>query len=101
MNKPQRHSMLARLRVCDPARSDEVLTQLACLRESTLAEPGCLRFDIFGVTRETGQLLLLEAFVDTEAFSRHLQAAHTQAYFALKLTEVVECVELEPVGLDA
>lgn len=74
---------------------------LAALQALTLQEPGCLRFELFQFVESPRDLLLLEAFVDEAAFSLHLQAPYTQAYFSLAMTEVVEKTPLQELRTDA
>lgn len=84
------HCALAVLRVRDGHEIGAVLEQLRNLQVLTRQEAGCRRFDFFQSLADPGHLWLLEAFVDEAAFTRHLEAPYTQAYFALRMTELVE-----------
>lgn len=56
----------------------EVLTHVAELRESSLAEPGCLAYEVFHGIDEPGKVLLLERYRDDAALDAHRQSAHYQ-----------------------
>lgn len=59
----------------------EVLAHLAGLRQASLAEPGCLGYEVFRAADEaaTTQLLLLERYRDDAALEAHRQSPHYQA----------------------
>ena len=58
---------------------DEVLGVIAELRPKSLAEPGCLGYEVFESTDEPRTLLLLEHYRNTEALEAHKLSEHYQA----------------------
>lgn len=57
----------------------EVLSILAELRPASLAEPGCLSYEVYQGVGAAGSLLLLERYSDQAAIDAHKQSAHYQA----------------------
>ena len=57
---------------------DSVLALVAELRPPTLAEPGCLGYDVFRSTDQPGELLLVERYRDQAAIEAHRASAHYQ-----------------------
>lgn len=57
---------------------DEVLSVVSELRPQSLAEPGCLGYEVFESKDEPRTLLLLEHYRDAEALEAHKQSAHYQ-----------------------
>jgi len=55
-----------------------VLELIAELRPRTLAEPGCLGYDVFRHLDAPGELLLLERYRDDIALEAHRASAHYQ-----------------------
>jgi quinol monooxygenase YgiN len=53
-----------------------VLELVATLRQSTLAEPGCLGYDVFRSVENQGELLLLERYRDNAAIEAHRNSPH-------------------------
>ncbi|WP_306602779.1 putative quinol monooxygenase [Azonexus sp.] len=88
------------LRIREEHDLPAVWQALAALQALTRQESGCLRFDLFQFAEKPDALLLIEEFVDAAAFSRHLQAPYTQAYFSLAMTEVVEKTPLLELKID-
>jgi quinol monooxygenase YgiN len=60
-------------------RLGEVLGHVAELRRSSLAEPGCLGYEVFNGMHEPATVLLLEHYRDDAALDAHRQSAHYQA----------------------
>jgi len=58
--------------------ADTVLSLVGTLREKTLAEPGCLGYDVFRDVWAPDQLLLIERYADNAAIEAHRAAAHYQ-----------------------
>lgn len=58
---------------------DEVLAILAEVRPQTLAEPGCLGYEIYRGVDSPHSLLLLEHYRDDAALEAHRQSAHYQS----------------------
>lgn len=67
--------VIARWRM-DEARVAEVLELVGTLRQQSLAEPGCLGYEVFRDTNAPGSLLLLERYRDNAAIEAHRQAPH-------------------------
>lgn len=57
----------------------EVLAILAEVRPQTLAEPGCLGYEIYRGVDAPHSLLLLEHYRDEAALEAHRQSAHYQS----------------------
>ena len=57
----------------------EVLAILAEVRPQTLAEPGCLGYEIYRGVDSPHSLLLLEHYRDEAALEAHRQSAHYQS----------------------
>jgi len=55
---------------------ETVLSLVCALQRATLAEPGCLGYDVFRSVDTPNELLLLERYVDTAAIDAHRAAAH-------------------------
>lgn len=58
---------------------DEVLAHVAVLRWASLAEPGCLGYEVFRAVNAPNTLLLHESYRDDAALDAHRQSAHYQA----------------------
>ena len=80
--------MTAELRVKDEKRVQQTLEALSTLSAITRTEPGCRLFMLHQDLSDPQRLFLWERWDDEAALKKHLAAAHTQAYFALDLTEV-------------
>jgi quinol monooxygenase YgiN len=80
--------MTAELRVKDEQRVQETLDALSKLSATTRSEPGCRLFMLHQDLSDPQRLFLWERWDDEAALKQHLTAPHTQAYFALDLTEV-------------
>jgi len=80
--------MTAELRIKDAQRVQETLDALSRLSTTTRTEPGCRLFMLHQDLSDPQRLFLWERWDDEAALQKHLAAAHTQAYFALDLTEV-------------
>ncbi|HSI56051.1 MAG TPA: putative quinol monooxygenase [Ideonella sp.] len=70
-------TVLARWKVA----ADEVSTVLslvAALRKDTLAEVGCLAYDVFRGVEAPGEILLIERYLDAAAVDAHRATPHYQ-----------------------
>ena len=54
----------------------EVLGLVARLREPSLAEPGCLGYEVYRSVNAAGELLLLERYRDEAAIEAHRGSSH-------------------------
>lgn len=57
---------------------DHVLAQVVEVRTASLAEPGCLGYEVFRATDATDTLLLVERYRDHAAIQAHRESAHYQ-----------------------
>jgi quinol monooxygenase YgiN len=57
----------------------QVLALVDELRPASLAEPGCLGYEVYQNVGTPGSLLLLERYRDAAALEAHKQSAHYQA----------------------
>jgi quinol monooxygenase YgiN len=77
-----------------PGRSVELHYALKALETETRKEPGCREFSFFRALSSDDSFLLLENFVDQQAFDRHMQLPHTKTFFQLGLTASVQATDL-------
>jgi 4-carboxymuconolactone decarboxylase len=80
----------AELRLKDLARLDAACQGLTALAQQTLQEPGCSIFTVHHDPSTPTRFVLWERFDDEAAYRRHFEQAHTLAYLAQDLTEVVQ-----------
>ena len=59
---------------------DEVLDLVARLRAASLAEPGCVSYEVYTALDAPGTLLLLEHYRDSAALDAHRASPHYQRY---------------------
>jgi quinol monooxygenase YgiN len=57
---------------------DTVLAHVAVLRPQSLAEPGCLGYEVLRSVDEPTHLVLIEHYRDGTALDAHLNSAHYQ-----------------------
>lgn len=62
-----------------PGALDELLSIIAELRPKSLAEPGCLSYEVFQALDTPPGILLLERYRDEAALDEHRRSAHYQA----------------------
>ncbi|WP_197379857.1 putative quinol monooxygenase [Mycolicibacterium mengxianglii] len=60
------------------ASVDTVLAHLAELQPKSLAEPGCLGYEVFRQIEERASLVLIEHYRDDTALDAHLNSSHYQ-----------------------
>lgn len=60
------------------AALDTVLAHIAALRPQSLAEPGCLGYEVFQSVDEPTNLVLIERYRDRTALEAHLSSPHYQ-----------------------
>ncbi|MEL1263420.1 putative quinol monooxygenase [Pseudoxanthomonas putridarboris] len=77
--------VMAHWRTTEAALGD-VLAHVAELRAASLAEPGCLGYDVFRAIDAPDTLLLLERYRDAAALESHRQSPH---YAALVVGRIV------------
>lgn len=84
------YCITAELRVKDSAKVDIAREAMRTLCAQTLKEPGCRFFTLHQDAQVPTRFLLWEVFDDEAAFKAHFETAHTKAYLAQDLTEVVQ-----------
>lgn len=73
-----------------------VVTELAhALREQSLAEPGCLGYEVFRNTDEPAELVLLERYRDAAALEAHRQSPHYQALVVARIRPLLTQRQVE------
>ncbi|CAM2141279.1 (4S)-4-hydroxy-5-phosphonooxypentane-2,3-dione isomerase [Pararobbsia alpina] len=77
MNASEQIVVVARWHVAQDQVND-VLDIVSTLRQHSLAEPGCLGYEVFRSTEDTGTVLLIERYRDAEAIDAHRNSAHYQ-----------------------
>lgn len=87
----------AELHVLDATRVNEAVTALSALASATRLEVGCVDFRVQHDVNQPQRLILWEHFRDDAAFGQHFHEAHTLAYLALNLTEVVQFWQSQPL----
>ena len=78
----------------------ELKRELASLVKQTLAEPGCMQFDLHQAEKEPRLFVLWERFKNQSAFDKHMQQPYTKTYFELvkpHLTESTESIKLNQI----
>lgn len=75
MSAPAQIVVVARWQMAEERVAD-VLELVAALRRQSLAEPGCLGYDVFRSTDDPGSLLLLERYRDSAALDAHRDSSH-------------------------
>jgi autoinducer 2-degrading protein len=65
-----------------PQHLDAFLAATADNHRGSVAEPGCLRFDVVRDQAEPGRVYLYEVYRDAEAIAAHKQTAHYQRWNA-------------------
>src|SRR3954465_7635250 len=62
-----------------PEAYEEVMAVIAELRPQSLAEPGCLGYEVYKSTEEPRTLLILEHYSDVAALEAHKVSNHYQS----------------------
>lgn len=71
--------------------SEEILRKaLVALIDKTLAESGCIAYELWEVCEESGAFIMYERFVNEEAYEAHVQAEYIQDFIR---QEYATCVE--------
>lgn len=63
-----------------PDKVDEFKRQIRANHLGSIAEPGCLRFDVAQSREDAGEFLLWECYVDEEAAAFHKTTPHYLAF---------------------
>jgi quinol monooxygenase YgiN len=67
------------------AALDAVLAHVAALRPQSLAEPGCLGYEVLRSADEPTALVLIERYRDGAALDAHLGSPHYQELVAARI----------------
>ncbi|OTA20360.1 hypothetical protein Xbed_01586 [Xenorhabdus beddingii] len=67
-----------------------VVNELKTLQQKTLLEPGCEIFFIQQSSENPHSFIMWEKFIDHDSYKKHFEYEHTQYYFSLNLTEIVQ-----------
>lgn len=95
MSAPDHIIVIARWQM-DEARVAEVLELVTALRQHSLAEPGCLGYEVFRSTENPGAILLLERYRDNAAIDAHRHSAH---YRELAVDRIIPLLSSRQVEL--
>ncbi|MEH6348184.1 MAG: putative quinol monooxygenase [Bermanella sp.] len=76
----------------------QVKEAIRLLHSKTIQETGCIRFEILQHQDTPTHFTLWEEWTNEAALQAHYDAPHTQAYFALSLTEVSYIEKLEKIA---
>ncbi len=60
--------------------TDAILRLLEQVRQASLAEPGCLRFDVHRSLDDPSAFFLYEQYESEEAFDRHAASDHVRRF---------------------
>lgn len=74
---------------------DAVLAHAAALRQASLAEPGCLGYEVFRAVDAADTLLLLERYRDEAALQAHRQSAHYQAWVVERIVPLLAARQVD------
>ena len=84
-----------------PEHADAIREALKTLVAATLAEEGCLAYDLFESGSTPGTFVTVERWTDTAALDAHMGTPHVAAAFAAAadaLSGEVAIHPLQPVG---
>lgn len=78
-----------------PGALDEVLAHVAELRSHTLAEPGCLGYEVHRAVDAPDTLLLLERYRNPAALDAHRQSEHYRTGVAERIMPLLAARRVE------
>ena len=61
-------------------REQELERRLAALITPTLAEPGCISYELHRSAEKTGMFMFCETFANQEALDKHIGSPHFQEF---------------------
>lgn len=76
--------VVAHWRTTEEALTD-VLTYAAAARTPSLAEPGCLTYDILQNAADPTHVVLIERYRDSAALETHLHSAHYEEWVSRRI----------------
>jgi quinol monooxygenase YgiN len=77
----------------------DVLRLTSELRLRSLAEPGCLGYEVFAQLDDHSALLLIERYRDSEALQSHRLSAHYRELVVDRILPLLESRHVELLGL--
>lgn len=99
-NTPRSNSVRKIARITAKQGKASLLQEaLRTLEAATSHESGCIEFAFYQALTEEGSFVLLEHFVDAEAFSAHIEMPHTKVFFQAALVERVNAVDVPSLGV--
>ena len=78
---------------------DDVLGLTAVLRLKSLAEPGCLGYEVVTHVDDHAALLLIERYRDSAALESHRLSAHYRELVVERILPLLESRHVELLGL--
>jgi len=87
-------TVLARWQMPEAAVA-EVLKLVSTTRQHSLAETGCLGYEVFHSVEEPGSLLLLERYRDEAAVEAHRQSLHYRELVAARIVPLLTSRQVE------
>jgi len=79
-----------------PGRADSVLALVAALREQSLAEAGCLAYEVFrGADDDDDAILLLERYRDHPAIEAHRATRHYRELLVERILPLLASRQVE------
>jgi quinol monooxygenase YgiN len=86
--------VVARWQVAE-GRVTDVLGLVEALREASLAEPGCLGYEVFRSADSSDVLLLLERYRDSTAIEAHRNSPHYQRVVVEQIIPMLSARQVE------
>ena len=87
-------TVLARWQVPE-ARVAEVLKWVAALRQQSLAETGCLGYEVFRSPDDAGTVLLVERYRDDAAIEAHRNSLHYRELVTARIVPALSSRQVE------
>ena len=81
--------------VVAPGREAEVRELVATLRERSLAEAGCLGYEVFASVDDPATMLLAERYRDADAIEAHRGSAHYRDLVAGRILPLLASRQVE------
>ncbi len=78
-----------------PGAEKQLYEELSKLVPTTLAEDGCINYDLHRASDEPGTFLFYENWTSRALWEQHINAPHIQAFLAVK-DDIVEEGEIIP-----
>jgi quinol monooxygenase YgiN len=78
-----------------PGRADSVLALVATLREQSLAEAGCLGYEVFRGADDDATILLLERYRDHPAIEAHRATRHYRELLVERILPLLASRQVE------